>query len=142
MTSTKALRPLSLSVAALAMAGSVAMAGCESMALTAFGVGTSAGVSHTLNGYAYRTFTVSETRIKVATLVALQKMNIKVASSKKTTGGEVIMAKAEGREIEIQLEALTSNTTRMRAVARDGLLNDSATAIEIIAQTERLLGNA
>lgn len=141
MTTIKTPRPLSLTLAALAMAGSVATAGCESMALTAFGVGTSAGVSHTLNGYAYRTFTASETRIKVATLVALQKMNIKVASAKKTKGGELIVAKAENRDIEVELEALSPNTTRMRAVARDGLLNDGATALEIISQTERLLGN-
>lgn len=141
MTTIKTPRPLSLTLAVLAMAGSVAAAGCESMALTAFGVGTSAGVSHTLNGYAYRTFTASETRIKVATLVALQRMNIKVASAKKTKGGELILAKAENREIEVELEALSPNTTRMRAVARDGLLNDGATALEIISQTERLLGN-
>lgn len=123
------------------MAASVAMAGCESMALTAFGVGSSAGISHTLNGYAYRTFTAPEARIKVATLAALQRMNIRVASARKTRGGEIIQAKAENRQIEVELEALSPNTTRMRAVARDGFLNDSATAYEIIAQTEKFLGN-
>lgn len=131
----------SLGLAALALVAAATLAGCEAMAVTAFGVGTSAGVSHTLNGYAYRTFTAPEARIKVATLAALQRMNIKVASSRKTKGGEVIQAKAENRDIEVELEALTSNTTRMRAVVRDGFLNDSATALEIIAQTERTLGN-
>lgn len=130
-----------LSLAALVTAGTMSVAGCESMALTAFGVGSSAGVSHTLNGYAYRTFTAPEARIKVATLAALQRMSIKVSASHKTKGGEVIQAKAENRDIEVELEALTPNTTRMRAVAHDGLLNDSATALEIISQTERTLGN-
>ncbi len=118
-----------------------ALAGCESVALTAFGVGASTGVAHTLNGYAYRTFTVPEGRVKGATLTALQRMDIKVANSRKVDGVETIQAKARGRDIEVALEPLSANTTRMRAVARDGLLNDSATAIEIISQTERVLGN-
>lgn len=130
-----------LNLVVLAMAGTVSLAGCESMALTAFGVGSSAGVSHTLNGYAYRTFTAPEARIKVATLAALQRMSIKVSGSRKTKGGEIILAKAENRDIEVELESLSPNTTRMRAVAHAGLLNDSATALEIISQTERTLGN-
>lgn len=141
MTHTHSGSSLSPSLAAMLLAAGVAVTGCEAMALTAFGVGTSAGVSHTLNGYAYRTFTAPEVRIKAATLAALQRMNIKVASAKKVKGMELIQAKAENRDIEVELEALTSNTTRMRAVARDGLLNDSATALEIISQTERVLGN-
>lgn len=142
MTSTHPRFSLSPSLAAMALLASVAATGCESLALTAFGVGSAAGVSHTLNGYAYRTFTAPEVRIKAATLAALQRMNIKVASAKKTKGVEVIQARAENRDIEVELEALSSNTTRMRAVAKDGLLNDSATALEIIAQTERVLGNS
>lgn len=141
MTNTLIPLRLSRSLAVMAMAGAVASTGCESIAVTTFGVGTATGVSHTLNGYAYRTFTAPEARIKVAAMAALQRMNIKVASAKKIKSGELILAKAENRDIEVELEALSPNTTRMRAVARDGLLHDSATAYEIIAQTERMLGN-
>lgn len=119
----------------------VVLSGCEAAAVTALGVGASTGVSHTLNGYAYRTFTAPQGRVRGAALAALQRMEIKVASTKKVKGGEVIEAKAEGREIEVTLESLTANTTRMRAVAREGILTDSATAVEIITQTERVLGN-
>ena len=139
MRSTNTRRRLCLAV--LAMIAAAAMTGCEAVAVTAFGVGASAGTAYTLNGYAYRTFTAPEGRVKGAALAALQRMDIKVASSKKTKGVEVIQARAENREIEVTFEVLSLNTTRMRAVAHDGVLNDSATALEIISQTERVLGN-
>jgi hypothetical protein len=42
--------------------------------------------------------------------------------------------------IEVEFEALTPKTTRMRVVAdSEGLIKDSATATEIILQTERAL---
>jgi len=43
-------------------------------------------------------------------------------------------------QLKIELEALTSRTTRMRSQARNGIFMDSATATEIILQTERALG--
>lgn len=133
-------RPTRLPVAALAAALLAStLPGCESMAVTTFGVGASTGVAHTLNGYAYRTFTAPAGRVKDAAQTALRRMDIKVAASRKVEAGEVLEAKAKGRDIEIALEALSANTTRMRAVAKEGLLNDGATAVEIITQTERVL---
>lgn len=68
-------------------------------------------------------------------------MGIKVESTEKTDSGELIKAKAADRSIEVELDALTPSITRMRAVARkNALLVDSATAVEIIAQTEKALG--
>ena len=58
-----------------------------------------------------------------------------------TRGGEIIQAKAENLDIEVELEALSPNTTRMRAAARNGYTNDSAAALEIISQTVRLPGD-
>lgn len=52
---------LSPRLAAMALLASVAATGCESLALTAFGVGSAAGVSHTLNGYAYRVEIIAQT---------------------------------------------------------------------------------
>jgi hypothetical protein len=121
-----------------------ALSGCEAVALTALGVGASTGVSQTMNGITYRTFTLPVPRVRVASLSALKRMGIKVESTGKMEGGsgEVIKAKAADREIEIQLEAISANTTRMRTTVKsDGLLYDSATATEIIVQTERVLGN-
>jgi hypothetical protein len=98
------------------------------------------GVNHTLNGIVYKTFTEPLPKVKRATLTALKQMEITVDAVEKTKQGEVIKAKASNRAIEVEFEALTPKTTRMRVVAdSDGFTKDSATATEIILQTERAL---
>ena len=76
-------------------------------------------------------------------MVALKRMAIKIGSIERTTNGKIIRAKASDRNIEIELESLTRNTTRMRSVARTngGVIVDSATGVEIIIQTEKALAN-
>jgi hypothetical protein len=104
------------------------------------GVGAAVGVNHTLSGIVYRTFSEPLPKVKQATLTALAQMAISVNSVEKTKSGELIKAKAINRAIEIEFEVLTPKTTRMRVVANsDGILKDSATATEIILQTERAL---
>jgi hypothetical protein len=121
--------------------------GCAAVGLTLFGVGagvtTGTAVSYTLDGIAYRTFTASLPQVEHATLLALSKMGIKVESTQKIDEGEEIKAKAVDRQIEIELQAISSKTTRIRAVAKEGVFfKDRATATEIILQTERILGQA
>jgi hypothetical protein len=66
-----------------------------------------------------------------------------VVSTSRAESTEVIKASATDREIEVELEPLTSNATRMRTVAKKGgLFYDSATSTEIILQTERVLNNS
>jgi hypothetical protein len=115
------------------------LTGCEAVALTALGVGASTGVSHSLSGITYRTFAEPMPKVKSASMKALQRMQIKVAGSGKIDHGESIQANAADREINIELEALSPNTTRMRVTASQGFFRDSATATEIIMQTERYL---
>jgi hypothetical protein len=104
-------------------------------------VGSGAGVAHTLGGIAYKTFTEPMPKVKKAALAALKHMAIKVSAVEKMEGGEVIKAHASDRDIEIELEAISVNTTRMRATARkSSAVMDSATAVEIIIQTEKVLG--
>ncbi len=128
-------------VAALAALLS-SLSGCAALAVTAAGIGGATGVSHVLGGYTYRTFSEPLPRVKGAAMTALNRMDIKAGPASKVQGGEVIHAEASGREIEIELEKLSPNTTRMRAVAKTGLLYDSATATEIILQTENILGRS
>jgi len=54
----------------------------------------------------------------------------------------LITARAADRDIDIEIEALTPNTTRLTVVAKKdgGLIRDSATATEIILQAEKLVG--
>jgi hypothetical protein len=118
----------------------VLLTGCEAMALTALGIGASAGVSHTLNGISYRTFTEPMPRVRVASLKALRRMQIKVASTDKIDHGENIKAATNDRDIDIELEVISPNTTRMRVTASsNGFIKDSATATEILVQTEKCL---
>jgi uncharacterized protein DUF3568 len=117
------------------------------VALTLFGVGagvtTGTAVSYTMDGIAYRTFTASLPQVERATLMALNDMGIKVQSTEKTDEGKAIKASAIERQIEIELQAISSKTTRIRTVAKDGIFfKDRATATEIILQTERILGKA
>jgi len=128
-------------VAGILMAG--LMAGCMPLGLTALGVGGSTAVSHTLNGITYRTFTAPSSKVKRAVLVALERMDIKIASTTRQDKIEILNAMASGRSIQVQIEPLTSNTTRMRVMATTGgLIYDSATATEIILQTERVMDSS
>lgn len=128
--------------AAFAACAAIVLAGCAPVALTALGIGMSTGVSHQLGGIVYKTFTNSQAQVKKATLSAFNRMQIKVVEVKRKGTTEVILGKAGDRDIEIELEALTPNTTRMIATAKkdSGLLRDGATATEIILQTERIIG--
>jgi hypothetical protein len=120
----------------------LAAGGCAPVAITALGVGMATGVGHTLGGMVYKTFTTPQANVKRATYGALSRMQIKVVDSKHKGSTELITARAADREIEIELEALTPNTTRMLVVAKKdgGILRDGATATEIILQTEKIVG--
>lgn len=123
---------------------SACLSGCAAVGLTLFGVGAgvSAGtaVSYTLDGVAYRTFTASLPKVEKATLTALSQMGIKVEGKEKAEDGRLIQASGAERQIEVQLEPISANTTRIRTVVKQGVFfKDRATATEIILQTERIL---
>lgn len=126
---------------ALILALSQSVGGCAAVGITMLGVGTGIGAAHHLGGISYKTFTESLPDVKRATIAALRRMAIEVSAVERMENGERIVAKAADRDIEIELESLTPRTTRMRSVARQdgGLLVDSATAVEIIIQTEKAL---
>jgi hypothetical protein len=131
--------PRSLCAAAAALACMV-LGGCETIALSAIGASASAGLSYTMNGAAYRTFTASEARVRAAAFTALKRMASPIESTEKTDAGELIKAVMPQRHIEVHIEPLSPNATRVRAVAKRGaFLHDTATAAEVITQTERAL---
>jgi len=104
------------------------------------GVGAAYGVQHTLTGISYRTFTVPLPQVRSAVMTAFHHMDITLGSKETIENGERLTAHASDREIEVELEAITPKTTRMRSTAKNGLFRDAATATEIILQTERVLG--
>ena len=118
--------------------------GCAATALTLFGVGagvaTGTSVGYTLDGFAYRTFTASLPQVESATRTALNRMGIKIEATAKTEQGKAIAATGNDREIEVELEVVSSKATRIRTVAKQGyFFKDRATATEIILQTEKVL---
>jgi len=120
-------------------------AGCAAVGMsllgTGAGVATSTSVSYTLDGFAYRTFTVPLPQVERAARTALDRMGLKVEASAQTEQGKAILAKGNDRDIEIEFEAVSSKTTRIRTVAKQGIFfKDRATATEIIMQTEKVLG--
>jgi hypothetical protein len=129
-------------VAVLLALASLTLGGCAAVALTALGVGMATGVSHTLGGMVYKTFTAPQAHVKRATLGALNRMQVKVVQSRREGSTERILARAGDRDIEVELEALTPNTTRMLVTAKKdgGILRDGATATEVILQTEKIAG--
>ncbi len=122
----------------------VGAAGCAAAGLTLFGVGAGVsagtGVSYTLDSIAYKTFTAPEEGLRAATLKTLKRMDMEVKENQPTDSGRKIVAQAGDRTIEIELDRVTSQTTRMRVNAKQGMFfKDRATAAEIIIQTERRL---
>ena len=105
--------------------------------MSGVGIGMSTGVSHTLDGITYKTFTAPLPRIRESALDALERMGITVKSTGKTGNGERIQAKSGDRDVEIELEAISPRATRMRSVVKRGMFYyDNATANEIISQTQ------
>lgn len=101
----------------------------------------SAGYEHTVNGIVYRTFAAPTNEVRVAALKTLHRMAMPVTVDKKSEEGWALSAKASKRTIDIELQALTEPTTRMRVVANDGAIffKDASTATEIINRTVQIV---
>ncbi len=129
-------------VAAALLTGAALLAGCGApLALTtlgaAAGTGSGAAVSYTMDGIAYKTFTAPAPKVRRATLAALRKMDLKLqpAEPSPNGGSPAILAMGNERQIEIQLDLISPQTTRIKVIAREGLFfKDKATATEIITQ--------
>jgi len=121
---------------------SFAASGCAGVALTGLGVGGGVAASHQMGGLTYRTFTAPLPKVRSAVIAALKKMDIPAEKTEKIELGERITSRVGDRDIEVELEAITKNTTRIRAVVKrdGGFVVDAATAVEIINQTEAAFG--
>ncbi len=123
---------LVLIAAMLVLSGCAAPAGLAIFSASA-GVAMGTSVDYTLNGIAYKTFVAPMPTVRQATLTGLNEMGMKVVEDKKSDNGWTIVANAEGREIDVDLEKLTNRTTRMRVVANSGpFFKDRATEAAII----------
>ena len=115
-------------------------AACEPLALSLLGAGAGAALRYNIDGVTYRTFTAPATEVKHASLSALERMGIAFESFDRFEHGELIYARAQNREIQIEIEPVSGRATRVRiAASNGGFFHDTATASEIIAQTEKIL---
>lgn len=121
------------------------LSGCAAAGLTVAGAGAGvamgSGVEHTLNGIAFKTFTAPVDEIRVATMDAFRRMDMTVTEDAKTEEGWKLAATARDRVIDVELEGLTRNLTRMRVVANKGeiFFKDAATGTEVIMQVAQSL---
>jgi Protein of unknown function (DUF3568) len=121
----------------------LSLAGCQPLALSLVGAGAGTALRYGIDGVAYRTFTAPADTVKQASLDALERMGLTLDSTATFEGGEVIYARSINRTIEIEVEPISAKATRVRIAAKNGsIFYDNATAYEIVAQTERLLGSA
>lgn len=120
------------------------LGGCEAIALSMVGAGAGAVLRHNLlDGVTYRTFTAPQAAVTGASLVALERMGLNIQSHARYESGAVLVASSDTRTIEIELEPVSPEATRVRIAARNGgPFFDTATANEIVAQTERILDSA
>lgn len=135
------------SLALLLTVIAVGVQGCALVGLTILGTGASvaagAGTQYTLDGIAYRTFSVPADDMRRATLGAFRRMDIAVQRDEASDEGRAIVGAAGDRTVEITLERLTARATRMRVTAKQGWFwRDRATAGEVIAQTAQSLDAA
>ncbi len=122
--------------------------GCAAVGVTLLGVGAGTaagtGVAYTIDNVAYKTFTVPLDEVQQSTREALKRMALPVENTTKNAEGVTLLAKSANQEspleLEIELARLSSQTTRMRVLAKRGVITrDRATATEIILQTAKIL---
>jgi hypothetical protein len=116
--------------------------GCALLAPTLLGAAastaTKTGISYSLDSRAQKTFTAPVPEVRTSLLAALEEMGFPIETDEKTDEGHRILAKTDGREVEVELEAVTPKATKVRVVVREGWFwKDRATAEEIVEQTGR-----
>lgn len=122
------------------IAACLPLAACEPVAIALLGAGASTAIRYNLDGVAARTFTAPLAAVKEASLAALERMGLTLDSTSPFDTGETLFARAENRDIEVEIEPITKQATRLRVTAKNGsLFYDNATAMELVQQTEKLL---
>ncbi len=106
------------------------------------GAAATSGISYTFSSGAYKTVTAPYEDLMRAVEESLKRMDMPITETKQTETGAKIKADAGSRQIEIELDQLTTKATQIEVIAKDGwFFRDRATAAEIIVQIEKTLAN-
>lgn len=108
------------------------------------GSAASSAINHTFGGTTFRTYTLPALPVEQATLAALEAMGVAVDSRRDDGDNRVIVGTARHRKIEVVIEPVTERTTQTAVTVIEGIgiFRDSATATEIVLQTEKRIGEA
>src|ERR1051326_9219772 len=74
--------------------------------------------AYSFDGVAYRTITAPAAAVKSAPLAAIDRMGIELSSMSSYERGETIAARADERDIFIDIEPVSRKATRIRIAAR------------------------
>ncbi|MCE5311676.1 MAG: DUF3568 domain-containing protein [Nitrospiraceae bacterium] len=102
--------------------------------------GASGGVAYTLTNVAYKTVNYPLAQVKLASHNALKNMGISERDVRPIDGGYRITGATDRLTIEVELEMITSKSTKISVDARKNIVvKDKATATELIDQIVRIL---
>ena len=97
-------------------------------------------VDHILKSTVDKSFPVPLEETRAATLQSIQQMELSVETFDRTESGYLVSGKAKGWRVEIELEQVGAQVTRMQVdVKRNFFRRDRATADAIVSETERAL---
>ena len=115
----------------------LALAGCAATVVSGAGLVGGSGLDDTLNGIVTRTYAAPVAGTRLAALQTLKRMGMTVEKSAKQDKGWTITAKATNRLIEIELEPLSTLSTRVQVVVSHtdiAFFKDSSTSNGILDQ--------
>jgi hypothetical protein len=115
----------------------VVQAGCQ-YAVTGALTGVTMGIGYLYANIAEKTVAFDLDRMSRATVLALQKMGISIADESKAEGQRRIRGRAKDLDITVKLKEITHKSTKIKVSARNVIIKDKATALEIIHQTIQL----
>ena len=122
----------------------LSLSGCATLGMSILGAGAGMiadrSVDHILKSTASKTFPVPLEEARAAMLYSITQMELVVGSFDRTETGYAVHGLANNRRVEIELEQLSAQVTRMRVdVKRNFFWRDRATADSIVEQTEWIL---
>src|SRR3990172_3524390 len=121
-----------------------ALSSCAAVGVTLLGAGASLiadqGVGHIMSSRVVRTFPMPLEGFRVATIQTASKMNLAIDTVDRTETGYVITGRATNRRVEIELEWVSDQATRMQVdVKLSFFQRDRATATALVEHTESAL---
>ena len=115
-------------------------AGCVHTVVVGILTGCGELFKYNMNNIAYRTFTESHYSTTLASTQAMKKMALQVRQIDTYEKHTMMYASAPELKIEVGIESITANTTRVSVNTYKGVfIKDKATANEILSQIELIL---